>query len=171
MTESKPTFSDAPPSKLAKAAVVSARIHLSSIRLIETAAHSDIRDGEFPTQMTVDVGTTTSHDEASHAVKVFVRLGVSGRYGDDTSVELVKPPLQINATYLVEYKLDYADGLTPENFDAFGELNGMHNCWPYCREYVQSIVGRMGLPPMVLPVFRPITMKSPGHTKSGIPAK
>ncbi|MCG3190805.1 MAG: hypothetical protein DIJKHBIC_00025 [Thermoanaerobaculia bacterium] len=39
-------------------------------------------------------------------------------------------------------------------FQAFANLNGKLNAWPYFREFVQSSSARMGLSPVVVPVFR-----------------
>lgn len=36
----------------------------------------------------------------------------------------------------------------------FAKLNGMYNAWPYLREIVQSMTLRMGISPLVLPMFR-----------------
>jgi preprotein translocase subunit SecB len=33
-------------------------------------------------------------------------------------------------------------------------LNGVFHVWPYWREMVQNTLARMGLPPLILPVFR-----------------
>ena len=41
-----------------------------------------------------------------------------------------------------------------EHLSAFANVNARFNAWPYFREIVQSSVARMGLPPVVLPVFR-----------------
>ncbi|NBB96489.1 MAG: hypothetical protein GVY16_12230 [Planctomycetes bacterium] len=37
---------------------------------------------------------------------------------------------------------------------AFAQLNGTYNAWPYWREYVQNAVARMGLPTLIVPVYR-----------------
>jgi hypothetical protein len=39
-------------------------------------------------------------------------------------------------------------------FEAFAEINGKYNAWPYLRELVQSLSSRLGLPGLVLPVYR-----------------
>jgi len=37
---------------------------------------------------------------------------------------------------------------------AFARTNGIYNAWPYWREFVQNMIARMNLPPLVIPVFR-----------------
>jgi hypothetical protein len=128
MVEKKPVSVNAPANKLAKAAVVSARIQLLGIRLVETLAQRSLKDDELPTQMTVEVGTDVNYDEGTRVIRVLVKLSVCGRHSQAKEADSSEPPLKIGATYAVDYRLDSADGLTSENFDAFGELNGVHNC-------------------------------------------
>lgn len=41
-----------------------------------------------------------------------------------------------------------------EDAETFGRVNGIYNAWPYLREYVQSSLLRLGLPPFELPLLR-----------------
>lgn len=38
--------------------------------------------------------------------------------------------------------------------NAFAQMNGVYNSWPYFREIVQNACSRMALPPVILPVYR-----------------
>jgi len=66
--------------------------------------------------------------------------------------------LTVAGTYELQY-LYLAEG-GPEGeeleayFQSFAEYNGVYNAWPYFREFVQNITMRMGVPPLVLPVYR-----------------
>jgi preprotein translocase subunit SecB len=71
-----------------------------------------------------------------------------------------KPALRLDASFVLAYQLDNFEGLTQEGFQHFANLNGIYNAWPYWREFVQNMVGRMGLPPLTIPVFR-IVQTSP----------
>jgi preprotein translocase subunit SecB len=166
MGDTKPSFAAAPVSKLSMATVVSARVELLRIRLVESSiSGSSIEDEKMPSRMLVELNTEASYNEERGIITVSVQLGVSGRYKEAESGE---PALKIDVKFIADYKLSSHEGLSSENFAAFGELNGVHNCWPYCREYIQSTVARMGLPPLVLPVFRPVTVasskKTAGHS-------
>jgi hypothetical protein len=71
------------------------------------------------------------------------------------AAESASPPsLLINATFILEYEISSASDLADEQFRAFARTNGIYNAWPYWREYVQSTTARMGLPPIMIPVFR-----------------
>lgn len=63
--------------------------------------------------------------------------------------------MQIRATFALTYTLKESNKVTPEMAQAFGEVNGAYNAWPFWREFVYSTMARMGLPPLVMPVFRP----------------
>jgi hypothetical protein len=39
-------------------------------------------------------------------------------------------------------------------FTAFAAVNGRYNAWPYIREFFQSATARMGIQPLVVPVYR-----------------
>ena len=43
--------------------------------------------------------------------------------------------------------------MSDEFAGAFGKMNGIHNVWPYWREYVQSVSTRAGMPPVTLPLM------------------
>ena len=67
-----------------------------------------------------------------------------------------KEHLLIEAEFLLTYLVESSDDLTDDNFDAFAFKNGIYNCWPYLREYVQSISGRLNIKPAItLPPHRP----------------
>lgn len=75
-----------------------------------------------------------------------------------------EPALTIGASFVLTYRIDEFDGLTQEGFDQFANLNGVYNAWPYWREFVQNMVGRMGLPPLTIPVFRIVESRSETRT-------
>lgn len=41
-----------------------------------------------------------------------------------------------------------------DDFVHFGFCNGTFNAWPYWREHVRQVTTRMGITPLVVPVFR-----------------
>ena len=61
-----------------------------------------------------------------------------------------EPELSIEAQFKCEYRLDATTPYTDDQITAFSRLNGPYNTWSYWREFVQSTVGRMGLPPLTL---------------------
>lgn len=63
--------------------------------------------------------------------------------------------LLIEAEFLVIYSIQSFDDLSEDNIDAFADKNGLYNCWPYWREYVQSMTTRLGVSALTLPPYRP----------------
>jgi hypothetical protein len=62
--------------------------------------------------------------------------------------------ITVDATFVLTYALENFDGIRKSGYQQFADLNGVYNAWPYWREFVQTTITRMGLPALVLPVFR-----------------
>jgi hypothetical protein len=65
----------------------------------------------------------------------------------------VSPLYKIDVTFLVSYGFKSNENLSDDHVTAFAEQASIINVWPYLREYVQSTVTRMGVPPMTLTLF------------------
>jgi hypothetical protein len=63
--------------------------------------------------------------------------------------------LSIEYVIALPYIMRTMDEVEDKHLAAFAEFNSKFNAWPYWREFVQSTMARMGLPPIILPVFRP----------------
>jgi hypothetical protein len=68
--------------------------------------------------------------------------------------QATEPVVEIKTTLEVTYACSEADTFPLEAIQEFGQANGVFNTWPYWREYVQSSIARMGLPTLIVPVFR-----------------
>lgn len=62
--------------------------------------------------------------------------------------------VRIRSEFLVIYRIEGLSGFSSKELTAFASLNGRFNAWPYWREFVQSSLPRMGLPPFVVPPFK-----------------
>jgi len=65
--------------------------------------------------------------------------------------------VKILAQYCLKYAMECSESdveIDPQNAEAFGKVNGIYNAWPYLREYVQSCLSRLALPPYELPLLR-----------------
>ena len=71
--------------------------------------------------------------------------------GDDPKGD---PIILIDCTLVLEYEAKAVGDLPAANLRAFAETNGVFNAWPYWREFAQSMAARMGIPRLVIPVFR-----------------
>lgn len=83
----------------------------------------------------------------------------------------VDGPTEFEAT--VEHALAYqvAPGHSDEELEAFGQTTAVFASYPYLREMVQSLTGKAGLPPLVLPVWRSYIPGSDIVDREGTPLK
>ena len=95
---------------------------------------------------------------AFQAGQVF-RRGGNGAVGDNTIVAHghdVRGLVGDGLVTVLDYSLDET-ALNLATIDriamAFGKINGIFNIWPYWREYVQSSISRIGLPPVAIPLM------------------
>lgn len=77
------------------------------------------------------------------------------------------PAIGIRATFELFYLLPSELAPTPTEISAFCKTNVLLNSWPYWREFVQSTISRMNLPPLTIPLFRfsPATRSSQGSVR------
>lgn len=140
------------PSKMDLAALVSARVERVEIALIESVAKRGVRRDNPSLKAGITMNVHTEANIEERVVRVRPHFTLIAKYADADDDEL----LRMAATFLLEYSLSSFAGLKKPNFDAFGELNGVYNVWPYLREFVQSTTVRMGLPGLTIPVYRPM---------------
>ena len=141
--------------------LVSDRVQIRDIRLIN--CNCDQRPAASAGKKSYDIATSTDVqlDKDNGSVIVVAKF----HFEASTEKQSQKPVLTIDASFVLTYHIDNFEGLTQAGFEQFANLNGIYNAWPYWREFVQNMVGRMGLPPLTIPVFR-IVETSP-KTKSG----
>jgi len=60
----------------------------------------------------------------------------------------------VNVAFEIKYGLPKELEVSQEQLNTFAKFNGVFNAWPYWREFVQSMVARMNLPTLTLPMFR-----------------
>lgn len=68
--------------------------------------------------------------------------------GDGSSV------VDISAEYALFYRVPPEAKCTKHGMYLFAGHNGVFNAWPFFRELAHSLVGRMGLPSVVMPLLR-----------------
>ena len=134
------------------AAPVSDRVQIRHVILAESVARHRALCAGPPAELSLNVNVRTESKEKDQLIQVFPRFTLIGRDSPDSAEEV----LRVEAMFVVAYHVPSFEGIGKENIDAFGQMNGIYNVWPYWREFVQSITVRMGLPPLTVPVFRPL---------------
>lgn len=131
-------------------------VQLAGVRLSELTAA-----GNPP-----DEGVRNASVEIAHSAKVKDRTGDRFMVTATITVRMTRQgrgkravhrgptTLSLQATFDLLYELPKTKDFSAAALSHFANVNGVYNAWPYWRELVQSITVRMGLPPVVLPVFR-----------------
>lgn len=135
-----------------KARRLIAAVRLTDVRLVELHAKTSIRESEI----TEDMLPTFRHWATLLAGGVkdgvfYVRANLDLRVGGE---EKTTRAVSVKIQYELEYSLPDDFKATGAELNAFAKVNGVFNAWPYFREAVQSATLRMGLPPVILPVYR-----------------
>lgn len=74
--------------------------------------------------------------------------------GHDVSSGKKTQLFTIKSVFVVQYRLPEKVEVSQAECQSFADSNGVLNCWPYWREFIQSSVARMGLPPLTVPFFK-----------------
>jgi len=138
---------------------VARNVDLRSVNLRYARVEASCEPEDIPEEASVDLQYRSSINKRKRrddpaavelAVTVDFKFHVQ-RQDEDAPSDVIL----LEAGYLLVYALNPEAELEEECFDQFAEVNGPYNAWPYWRELVQSVTGRLGLPGFVLPVFRP----------------
>jgi hypothetical protein len=135
----------------AEAGAVSSRAVTMELALVSTSARRNIRGERLPENALVDVKTTGELKAEDRKVFVNVDYNFHVDYTDERKEG--GPGVEIKAFYSVTYTLADVAGITAQQIKEFAALNGAFNTWPFFREHVFNLFGKMGLPPFSLPLF------------------
>lgn len=133
---------------------VSQRVQLEHVILLETSARRGELREALPGDLSLSVKARSQVRDGHDAIHAIIEFSLRADYEESAEAQA---PFEIAATYLLVYEVPSLDGIKDENVRAFGELNGVFNAWPYWREFVQATTVRMGLPPLTVPVYRPLS--------------
>lgn len=134
---------------LQKVSEVARRIEIQEIRLVEALVSMN----GVPSPATAEFSAEHKVESAERDGETLtVRLGLklSVKSPDEGSSEVVL----FGAIYRLVYSSASMSEMPEEGVSHFANTNSVHNAWPYWREYVQSMAGRMGLPLLTLPLLK-----------------
>lgn len=130
--------------------VLAARVGASAdlldlrIRRVEAELHRPAAEGPF--SFTLDVTPAVSRADKLAVYSLEYRFSSKG--SDDQLV------LEGAVELSVVYQLPADRELDDDELTAFGEVSVLFTAYPYLREILHSLTGRMGLPPLILDVMR-----------------
>jgi preprotein translocase subunit SecB len=151
-----------------EAARVAARVDLRDIRVWELSSElksvPDDRDSQLRYTLHADVNVQHSAESPILLVLGTYRVDfetVSPRdAGDeeaepesDNEVEVASVGFKLNALFEVEEE-PADEPFSESELSAFGETTGRFALYPYARELIADVTGRMGLPPLHLGVMK-----------------
>lgn len=145
-------------------AKIIASAEISQVRLLDGSMKTTIRSlEEVSEHANSNVGHSVKlrgrFDDGSFViyvrleVRVFEQVEPSDMAGVQP-VEVVDPVLVVSAGFELIYKVPDIAQYSDDDLAEFASSNGMFNVWSYWREFVHSATGRMGLPPLVMPLYR-----------------
>lgn len=136
------------------------KISLRDIRLVESHCKlGKLRKGSLPSQATNSIEMEFGLDAQKKTVSVVASMQLTLAYEDSAEDD---EPIVLSSRYRLRYAITapVQDNL----IEAATQHIALLNIWPYWREFVQSLMSRMGLPPFPLPLLRPNTLVNQGKT-------
>jgi preprotein translocase subunit SecB len=177
--------------ELSKAMRDSARVaamsDLRDVRLFEaTLKFNEFPGEDAPLTWELEMAPTTNHSEGDDFFVLEIEYSVQVEaVADEDDHDEMEPeekgeddePNEIVASVTFKlaglYSLDLpkgGQGPTTSELDAYAKTMGAMALYPYAREFVQSSVSRMGLPPLTLGTFQlpyPDTIAAPSFPGAG----
>jgi hypothetical protein len=160
------------PEDIAHAVKLQNKCELTNVTLRDSHASAEgtqeTNAGPFSLRVT---HTSTANAIVERVLRVQVRFHI------ECYDSAVPPGLLFNvqSAFDLDYRIEEGFEPTDESIGAFKDGNAVFNCWPYAREFVQSMTSRMGLTPPPLPLLRLIPKsKEPTaveHSKHPVQAK
>jgi hypothetical protein len=139
-------------STIDRASGVAGFVDIYEIRLIEQFARVVGLTKKLPALRSDSRECKATRDNESGTLRVEASFAFKMAYETEESKK--DPPVFIHAKFELVYKVKDISSFSDNDINAFGEVNGIYNAWPFWREFVYTTLSRMGLPPITLPVFR-----------------
>lgn len=139
---------------------------LKSIRLTHAEVGTTVRSpqeaGPVDVLLDKEVAAEVVEDRGNElvvrlefTVSVVPEARDGGDDGGESEKYLPDPVVWINPTFELSYQLTAgATRPTEADLHVFADATATFNAWPYLREFVQTMLARMDLPRMTLPLLR-----------------
>ena len=129
-----------------------AEVEIEGVRLVEANVETKVRSPADTGAVDLLVNRTAEIGERQDNGTFFVVAKIGAQLVSEEAKE--EPLVSIETSFELQYCLPEGLRVEPQTLTTFAETNGIYNAWPYWREFVQSTLARMGLPPVVLPLLR-----------------
>ncbi len=156
----------ASPEVMARAQKVGPKASIREVTLLEIRAKRGDLTSEFPTQTRSVRGHSFRRENQSGEIFVSVRFGCDVAYDSEESKK--NPAVTLEATFGLRYTVQDIATFEDDDLDAFSQINGFFNSWPYWRELHHSVTGRMGILFPPLPTMRIAEKKDEPATTTAV---
>lgn len=141
-----------------RASIVARHVNLVSVTLKEANVSSSFDPLNIPAELDLTLRFRGDYGfDENDKDHVYVTLDC--RFGASADEHAKTNVCDVQAVFLLIYKLEDAATFPSDALEHFAHLNGAYNAWPYWRQFVQSTTAEMGLSGVTLPVFRPPIVK------------
>lgn len=142
---------NAPENMRVLAARVAGQSEMVDVRMVKSDfEHLSFPEPGIPISYDLDVQPAAQLTPDSDAVIVSVDFGLKMSQGDSEPMDIAKIEFTLVGLYTLPEGTDFAE----EEIDSFGRTTGVFALYPYAREYIQDVTGRLGLPALTLGLYR-----------------
>lgn len=140
--------------------MIARQVELHSVSLYSAEVSSHVDPLDPPEELHFRQGYRARYElPRRHPDHLFVYVDLNLAASEPAEDEANPDRVVLDATYLLVYTLKTEVDAPEDALQHFAELNGTYNVWPYWRELVQTVTGRVGLASIIVPVFRPRARK------------
>jgi hypothetical protein len=113
-------------------------------------------------------GLAQSHNSAATLIGVdnLLRIEVAFTFQEFDASDGKVSIFSIQCSFDLDYEIESGYHPDQKAIDAFKDGNAVFNCWPYARECLQSLTGRMAVHPPPLPLLRVVPKPKVSHKTS-----
>ena len=141
--------------EIAEFAQLVSAVQLEDVRLIECSAKTYISKREgVSSEVTLNHGARVVQPIDEEGLFI-LHAGIEGQIRPRDETDRTRDPsVALKVVFELSYRVPKGTQAKDAALQEFAKVNGVFNAWPYCREFIQGLTTRMGLPAVVIPVFR-----------------
>ena len=134
------------------ASLISRDVELLDILLTKARVDSDIHQIDDVSRLQYQQEYSATYERLAPVfLVVLLQLRIWAVDPENAGLEEV---FELSADYRVSYRLPEGAEYPEQAYEHFANLNGTIHVWPYWRELVQTVGGRVGISGLTVPVFR-----------------
>ena len=144
-------------------------VQIESVRLCEGICRSFVKPDEVAEAIDARLSHAHSIVEAEDKEKLLVRVTFRCQVQKEDNEKAEQA--EIFGVFELSYRIPGKESFSSDELEEFAQVNAVFNAWPYWREYVQASLVRMGMPIIMIPVFRVPRKKTTPDSNGRTPRK